>query len=127
MAPGARPSGFLIALLFLLPAIVVGFFAFATWLDKSHLVVGWRRKAFMVGLSVAVAATVLILPESSNLMERGCWQSGVYSVAARCGALLWLLGTVASLAGRGAARAFLFAWGILLFLGAFGILSVTTP
>jgi hypothetical protein len=113
--------------MYLLPAIITLFFAWATWADRKYVISDRRRRAFISGLFSTSVAIFLLLPACSHLIETGGTGNGWFVVSARLGALCWAVGLTAALAGKGAARILLFSSGLLLFLGVFGIAVATTP
>jgi hypothetical protein len=129
LAMSHTPSGsaILLAAMFLLPSIIAGFFAWATWADREYAISNWRRRTFRYGLFSALLATVLVLPQCSHVMKTGQGAQGWVLVFARLAAPCWVIATASALAGKGAARLLLVSWALLLFLGVLGITMATTP
>lgn len=115
------------ALMFLLPAVIACYFAWAVWSDRKYPISNWRRRTFHYGLFSALTATVLVLPQCSYIIDTGSAGGGWLRFSVRVAAIFWIIGVTSALVAKGAARILLVAWGLLLLFGVLGIAVATWP
>jgi hypothetical protein len=119
---------FLLILGFLLPAQILLLFAwFVSIANKQPLSAEWRRKAFRWGLFAATGVTAWFFAFGLHYLKVGEPAQHFWLFMNWLGIVVSLLCLAASLAGKGAGRILLFAWGIMIFVGVFGIYSASIP
>src|SRR5271156_1093250 len=119
---------FLLVFGFLLPAQVLLLFTwFVSIANKQPVFAEWRRKAFKWGLFAATGVTAWFFAFCLHFVRAGEPARGFWLFMNWQGFVVWMLCLAASLAGKGARRILLFAWGIMLFVGVLGIDLTTIP
>ena|SRR5579862_8288687 len=114
--------------LFFLPAAISLFFAWSVWIaNKRPTIAGWRLATFRWGLIAAVMAMIAFFPGSVQELRTLEPAHGVSLIANWAGLVLWMIGFAGALTGKGWGRITLVFWGILMFVGVFGISSVMIP
>lgn len=113
---------------FLLPALILLLFAwFVSIANKQLVFAEWRRKAFRWGLFAATGVTAWFIAFCLHYLRVGEPAQRFWLFMNWLGLVVWLLCIAASLAAKGAGRILLFAWGIMIFVGVFGIDSASIP
>ena len=114
--------------LFFLPAAISLFFAWSVWIaNKRPTIAGWRLATFRWSLIAAVMAMIAFFPGSVQELRTLEPAHGVSLIANWAGLVLWMIGFAGALTGKGWGRITLVFWGILMFVGVFGISSVMIP
>jgi hypothetical protein len=117
-----------ITYIFLLPAIALLLFAWFFWIgNKRPIMEAWRHQVFRYGLFSAALTTILFAVSGLHLLRTLEPAQGVWLLINWFGLFIWLSALAASLSGKGWARVLLFSWGILLFVGVFGITTAEIP
>ena len=115
-------NAFIVALLFSLPATLCLVFACFGWMaNKRPSITEWRLVTFQWGLILASVTTVLLLPSMVHQLITLQPVQGLWLLYNRLAAALWILGLAAAVVGQRSGRVLLFCWGILLFVGVFGV------
>jgi len=121
-------NDFIFVFAMLLPAQVLLLLAwFVSFANKQPVLVAWRRKAFRWGLFVATGLTAWFLASRVHVLTEGEPAQRVWLFMNWLGLVIWVFCLAASLAGTGARRMLLFAWGIMLFVGVLGIVLASSP
>lgn len=114
--------------LFFVPAIILLFFAWSVWSgNKPPTVSKWRLSTFKTGLVVAIAATAAFFPGAAHYTITQQRAEGIWLALNWTGAVLWLVCLAAGLMGKGSGRILLLFWGILLFVGIYGLDLASIP
>ena|SRR5579863_2840733 len=113
---------------FFLPAVVSLYFAWSVWIANTRpAIAGWRRIAFQCGLIAALLTVALLGASSIDLVRTLRPAQGVWLLGNWFAAVLWVAALGAACAGKGWGRVLLLCWGILIFLGVFGLQSAMIP
>jgi hypothetical protein len=121
-------SALIVVLLFFLPATICLVFACFVWMaNKRPSITEWRLVTFQWGMILASVTTVLLLPSMMHQLITLQPAQELWLLYNRLAAALWTLCLAAALAGQRSGRVLLFCWGILLFVGVFGVDSATIP
>lgn len=116
------------AVVLLLPAAIALLLASYVWISRKPPELPERRfKTFRWGLISAWIATALALVVSVDQLKTRQLLPGFWTVMNLCALLLTVLGVGGALTGRGWARAFSLAWGVLLILGMVAVVVSTIP
>jgi hypothetical protein len=115
-------SALIVVLLFFLPATLCLVFACFGWMaNKRPSIREWRLVTFQWGLIVASVTTVWLLPSMVHKLITLQPVQGFWLLYNRLAVALWVLCLAAALVGQRSGRVLLFCWGILLFVGVFGV------
>ncbi len=118
----------LLVAMFFLPATVALFFAWSVWVaNKRPTIASWCLATFRWGLIAAVMATIAFLPGCVQDLRTLEPAHEVWLIANWAGIVLWMIGLAGALTGKGWGRITLVFWGVLMFVGVFGISSVMIP
>jgi hypothetical protein len=107
--------------------ILLLFAWFVSIANKQPVFPEWRRKAFRCGLFAATGVTAWFFAFCLHFLRVGESAQRCWLFMNWLGIVVWMLCLTASLAGKGAGRILLFAWGIMIFVGVFGIDSASIP
>src|SRR5580658_2404647 len=103
---------FLLVFGFLSPAQILLLFAwFVSIANKQPVSAEWRRKAFRWGLFAATGVTAWFFAFCLHYLKVGEPAQHFWLFMNWLGIVVWMLCLAASLAGKGAGRILLFAWG----------------
>jgi hypothetical protein len=121
-------SSILLMGIFFLPAVLSLFFAWSVWIaNKRPAIAMWRLDAFKWGLISASLTTAIFTSSSIQRLRTLEPAQGVWLGANWVGIVLWVISLGAALTGKGWGRIILVLWGVLIFLGVFGIDSAMIP
>ncbi len=119
---------FVLVALFFLPAAVALFFAWSVWIaNKRPTIAGWRLVTVGWGLIAAVMAMIAFFPGCVHELRTLQPAHGFWLVVNWAGIVLWMIGLAGASTGKGWGRITLICWGMLMFVGLFGVSSAMIP